>query len=77
MFVPDVPEPTHGFFPAFVAVVLYVAVVVAVSFAVGYGLRAAGLSVAPGLVALAVGALLLKPFLPLFKRLVPEPPEVE
>ena len=77
MVAPDVPLPAHGFFPAFMAIILYVAVVAVVSSAAGYGLRATGLSVAPGLVALVVGALLLKPFLPLFRRLIPDTPEVE
>jgi hypothetical protein len=77
MVVPNLPEPVHGFFPAFLAGLLYVGVVVAVSYAVVSGFAALGLRVAPGFVTVVLGVVFVKPFVPVFGRFVPDPPGTE
>ena len=63
------PSPTHGYFPVVVAFWAYVALAGAVAFtAWTLGASAAGAF----LVSLFAALALLKPFVPLFRRLLPD-----
>lgn len=74
MVSPDVPHPMHGFELAAVAFFLYFVV----SAGLTYGLVRFGFPTELAAFAfLAIAALLLKPFLPVFRRLVPDRPDVE
>ena len=74
MVTPEVPHPNHGFELAAVAFFLYVVVTAGLT----YGLVQFGFPIELAAFAfLAIAALLLKPFLPVFRRLVPDGPDVE
>ncbi|MFC7165268.1 hypothetical protein [Halospeciosus flavus] len=68
------PSPTHGFFLVTVAFWVYIAL----AGAIALGARWLGVSVGGTLFVFVLGALvLLKPFLPLFRRLLPTRPGEE
>lgn len=74
MVSPDVPNPMHGFELAAIAFFIYFAVAGGIT----YGLVTFGfLADLAGFAFLAIAVLLLKPFLPVFRRLSPDRPDAE